>query len=130
MLSHTLTNFEIQIYYQNEPKLHDDCFGNIIGVNSMMSEFLVLNFLILCLQANFRQILQNKQNKIVLLARSKLKSIENTISKAPTHVEIKNTISKALTHVEISHEQLVLVDNEAEKNNELKKRIEMMEEVI
>ena len=28
-----------------------------------------------------------------------------------------------MTHAEISHEQVVLVDNEAEKNNKLKKKV-------
>ena len=54
-----------------------------------------------------------KHNKIVMLARSKLNSIENKIS-------------KALTDNEISHEDFETIINEEKKYRELKESIRMM----
>ena len=56
---------------------------------------------------------KKKQNKIVMLARSKLNSIE-----------IK--ISEALINNEISHEDLTTILNEENKYQELKESIRMM----
>ena len=56
---------------------------------------------------------KKKQNKIVMLARSKLNSIE-----------IK--ISEALINNEISHEDLTTILNEESKYQELKESIRMM----
>ena len=54
-----------------------------------------------------------KHNKIVMLARSKLNSIENKIS-------------KALMDNEISHEDFETIINEEKKYRELKESIRMM----
>ena len=54
-----------------------------------------------------------KQNKIIMLARSKLNSIESIIS-------------KALIDNEISPEDFEIVINEEEKYRELKESIRMM----
>ena len=35
MLSHTFNNFEIQIYYQNEPKFNDDYFRKSLPYNKL-----------------------------------------------------------------------------------------------
>ena len=56
---------------------------------------------------------KKKHNKIVMLARSKLNSIENKIS-------------KALTDNEISHEDFETIINEEKKYRELKESIRMM----
>ena len=56
---------------------------------------------------------KKKRNKIVMLARSKLNSIENKIS-------------KALTDNEISHEDFETIINEEKKYRELKESIRMM----
>ena len=56
---------------------------------------------------------KKKQNKIVMLARSKLNSIENKIS-------------KALMDNEISHEDFETIINEEKKYRELKESIRMM----
>ena len=54
-----------------------------------------------------------KQNKIVMLARSKLNSIESKISEA-----LKNN--------EISHEDFMTIINEEKKYRELKESVRMM----
>ena len=54
-----------------------------------------------------------KQNKIVLLARSKLNSIESKIS-------------EALIYNEISHEDFVTIINEEKKYRELKEKVNVM----
>ena len=54
-----------------------------------------------------------KHNKIIMLARSKLNSIESIIS-------------KALINNEISPEDFEIVINEEEKHRELKESIRMM----
>ena len=56
---------------------------------------------------------KKKHNKIVMLARSKLNSIESKIS-------------EALINNEISHEDFVTIINEEKKYEKLKKRIKMM----
>ena len=56
---------------------------------------------------------KKKHNKIVMLARSKLNSIESKIS-------------KALINNEISHEDFVTIINEEKKYRELKESIRMM----
>ena len=56
---------------------------------------------------------KKKHNKIVMLARSKLNSIESKIS-------------EALINNEISHEDFVTIINEEKKYHELKERIKMM----
>ena len=56
---------------------------------------------------------KKKHNKIVMLARSKLNSIESKIS-------------EALINNEISHEDFMTILNEEKKYRELKKRIRMM----
>ena len=56
---------------------------------------------------------KKKHNKIVMIARSKLNSIENKIS-------------KALTDNEISHEDFETIINEEKKYRELKESIRMM----
>ena len=56
---------------------------------------------------------KKKQNKIVMLARSKLNNIENKIS-------------KALMHNEISHEDFETIINEEKKDRELKESIWMV----
>ena len=56
---------------------------------------------------------KKKQNKIVMLARSKLNSIESKIS-------------KALMDNEISHEDFETIINEEKKYRELKESIRMM----
>ena len=56
---------------------------------------------------------KKKQNKIFMLARSKLNSIESKIS-------------KALMNNEISHEDFMTIINEAKKYRELKESIRMM----
>ena len=56
---------------------------------------------------------KKRHNKIVMLARSKLNSIENKIS-------------KALTDNEISHEDFETIINEEKKHLELKESIRMM----
>ena len=56
---------------------------------------------------------KKKHNKILMLARSKLNSIESKISEA----SIKN---------EISHEDFIRIINEEEKYRELKESIRMM----
>ena len=56
---------------------------------------------------------KKKHNKIVMLARSKLNSIESKIS-------------KALTDNEISHEDFETIINEEKKYRELKENIRMM----
>ena len=56
---------------------------------------------------------KKKHNKIVMLARSKLNSIESKIS-------------EALTNNEISHEEFMTVLNEEKKYGELKESIRMM----
>ena len=53
---------------------------------------------------------KKKQNKIVLLARSKLNSIESKIS-------------EALINNEISHEDFVTIINEEKKYRELKEKV-------
>ena len=58
--------------------------------------------------------IHNKINKIILLARSKLNSI-------------KNKISKARTEAGISYEGLKIINNEAEKYSKLKESIRMKE---
>ena len=59
------------------------------------------------------QILQEKHNKIVMVARSKLNSI-------------KSKISKALINNEIKHEDFVTIIDEQKKYRELKENIRMM----
>ena len=56
---------------------------------------------------------KKKQNKIVLLARSKLNSIESKIS-------------EALINNEISHEDFVTIINEEKKYRELKEKVNVM----
>ena len=56
---------------------------------------------------------KKKHNKIVMLARSKLNSIESKIS-------------EALTNNEISHEDFMSIINEERKYRELKESIRMM----
>ena len=56
---------------------------------------------------------KKKHNKIVMLARSKLNSIENKIS-------------EALINNEISHEDFMTILNEEKKYRELKESIRMM----
>ena len=56
---------------------------------------------------------KKKHNKIVMLARSKLNSIESKIS-------------EALLNNEISHEDFMTVINEEKKYRELKESIRMM----
>ena len=56
---------------------------------------------------------KKKHNKIVMLARSKLNSIESKIS-------------EALINNEISHEDVITITNEEKKYRELKERIRMM----
>ena len=56
---------------------------------------------------------KKKRNKIVMLARSKLNSIESKIS-------------KALINSEISHEDFETIINEENKYQELKESIRMM----
>ena len=56
---------------------------------------------------------KKKHNKIVMLARSKLNSIESKIS-------------EALTNNEISHEDFMTIINEERKYRELKESIKMM----
>ena len=56
---------------------------------------------------------KKKHNKIVMLARSKLNSIESKIS-------------EALINNEISHEDFVTIINEEKKYRELKESIRMM----
>ena len=56
---------------------------------------------------------KKKHNKIFMLARSKLNSIESKIS-------------KALMNNEISHEDFMTIINEAKKYRELKESIRMM----
>ena len=56
---------------------------------------------------------KKKHNKIVMLARSKLNSIESKIS-------------EALTNNEISHEDFMTIINEEKKYRELKESIRMM----
>ena len=57
--------------------------------------------------------MRRKNNKIVMLARSKLNSIESKIS-------------EALINNEISHEDFVTIINEDEKYRELKENIKIM----
>ena len=56
---------------------------------------------------------KKKHNKIVMVARSKLNSIESKIS-------------EALINNEISHEDFMTIMNEEKKNRELKEGIRMM----
>ena len=56
---------------------------------------------------------KKKHNKIVMLARSKLNSIESKIS-------------EALINNEISHEDFVTIINEGKKYRKLKEKIKMM----
>ena len=56
---------------------------------------------------------KKKHNKIVILARSKLNSIEGKIS-------------EALTNNEISHEDFMTIVNEEKKYRKLKESIRMM----
>ena len=56
---------------------------------------------------------KKKHNKIVMLARSKLNSIESKIS-------------ESLINNEISHEDLMMIINEEKKYRELKESIQMM----
>ena len=56
---------------------------------------------------------KKKHNKIVMLARSKLNSIESKIS-------------EALINNEISHEDFIIINNEEKKYRELKENIRMM----
>ena len=56
---------------------------------------------------------KKKHNKIVMLARSKLNSIESKIS-------------EALMNNQISHEDFMTITNEERNYRELKKRIRMM----
>ena len=56
---------------------------------------------------------KKKHNKIVMLARSKLNSIESKIS-------------EALINDEISHEDFIIINNEEKKYRELKENIRMM----
>ena len=55
---------------------------------------------------------KKKHNKIIMLARSKLNSIESKVS-------------EALINSEISHEDLMIIINEAKKYRELKESIRM-----
>ena len=64
-------------------------------------------------KANTTRKKKNKHNKIVLIAKSKLNSIENIIS-------------KALIDNKISHEQLTTIINEAKNYRNLKESIKMM----
>ena len=81
---------------------------------------LVLHFLFLQeLRKKLLQTTRNKKkhNKIVMLARSKLSSIECKIS-------------EALINNEISHEDFMTISNEEKKYRELKKSIRIMSSQI
>ena len=56
---------------------------------------------------------KKKHNKVVLLARSKLNSLENIIS-------------KALRDVDNSHEQFTIIMNEVDKYHKLNKKQRLM----
>ena len=60
-----------------------------------------------------QQGIKRKNNKIVMLARSKLDSTESKIS-------------EALINIEISHEEFMTIINEEKKYGELKESIRMM----
>ena len=60
-----------------------------------------------------QQGIKRKNNKIVMLARSKLDSTESKIS-------------EALINIEISHEEFMIIINEEKKYGELKESIRMM----
>ena len=93
-------------------------FATIIGVSAGIIEgscsctfSITLGFVKRFLKAIRNK--KKKHNKIVILARSKLNSIDNIIS-------------KALTDNEISHEDFETIINEEKKNRELKESIRMI----
>ena len=82
-------------------------------------QVLVLHFH--CVQGLQKKILKatrnkkEKRNKIVMLARSKLNSIENKIS-------------EALINNQISHEDFITIINEERNYRELKESVKMMKD--
>ena len=93
-------------------------FATVIGAPvGMMSASCSLAFSITTgFVKKFLKTIRNKKkkhNKIVMLARSKLNSIESKIS-------------EALINNEVSHEDLMTIINEEKKYRELKERIRMM----
>ena len=93
-------------------------FPTVIGATvGMMSASFSLAFLITTgIVKKFFKTTRNKKkkhNKIVMLARSKLNSIESKIS-------------EALINNEISHEDFIIINYEEKKYRELKESIRMM----
>ena len=85
-------------------------FATVIGAPAGMVSF-SLHFRYLQLLKTINK--KKKHNKIVMLARSKLNSIESKIS-------------EALINNEISHEDFMMIINEEKKYRELNKSIRMM----